>query len=426
MLKKREYARIGETAYTGSTESGLRLTVVPKPEFKRSMAFLAVNYGSVDRDFRLGGRLYSTPLGTAHFLEHRLFEVEGEDNALTTMSKRGADANAFTSADMTAYHFQCTDSFFENLELLLKFVSTPYFTAEGVERERSIITREIKMLEDDPEDVMYYALMRCLYEHSPLRESAAGTAESIGDITAETLFDVHRAFYIPENMYLTVVGPQDPKRVLETAERLTDSAYRELPKREYGQAEGPLPAEVSASTQMDVGAPMFLAGAKGRAGLSGRESVKFELTATLALSSLLGSATPLYRELYDAGHINETFGYDLENAGGYSTLSFGGETQKPEYVCMRVLETAADLAAGGIDPAFFARRKRTAWGSALRALGSFENVCYNIAAGGFSGYDYLDTVDVIDSVTEEDVRAFLAEYLTLDRCAISVVTPANK
>lgn len=421
MLKKQEYAAVGETVYTGETSSGLGVTVVQKPGYRKSMAFLAVNYGSSHREFKLGRRLCRTPAGTAHFVEHRLFEVEGGDNALTTLSERGANANAFTSPDMTAYHFECTDFFYENLALLLNFVSTPYFTQEDVERERAIIAREILSAEDDPEDAVYYGLLRCLFETPALRENVAGSVESIGEITAQTLLDAHRAFYVPGNMALVVAGDRDPARILDMAEELMPGSPAPAPVKLAGPPEGPLPVTVSARRPMDVGAPLFLAGAKAKCDLTGPESVRFELTANLALSSLLGEASPLYRELYDGGTVNETFGYDFENTWGASMLSFGGETQKPEYVCMRVLEEAAKLAAGGIDPDFFQRRKRAALGSALRALDSFETVCYNAAAGRFAGYDYFDTVKVLEEVTAEDARAFLAEYMALERCAISIV-----
>lgn len=59
--------------------------------------------------------------------------------------------NAFTSHTMTAYHFSCTDRFEENLKILLKFVFTPYFTDENVEKERGIINQEIRMVEDTPQ-----------------------------------------------------------------------------------------------------------------------------------------------------------------------------------------------------------------------------------------------------------------------------------
>ncbi|MBR6902734.1 MAG: insulinase family protein, partial [Clostridia bacterium] len=51
----------------------------------------------------------------------------------------GASANAFTSFDRTCYLFSCSDNFDENLDILLNFVQSPYFTKETVEKEQGII-----------------------------------------------------------------------------------------------------------------------------------------------------------------------------------------------------------------------------------------------------------------------------------------------
>ncbi len=420
-MKKLEFPRLGELIWREELESGLRVSVVPKPGFKKAMAFLAVNYGGADRSFELQGQSYHTPAGVAHFLEHKLFEQEDGVNALTALSERGANANAFTAPDMTAYHFECADMFYENLELLLKFVREPYFTDESVERERAIIAHEIRMTEDDPDDAMYYALLRCLYEHSPIRESVAGTTESIEKITADTLYTCHRAFYTPSNMALVVVGDVDHRRVADMAGEAFSDMLVPTAKKLPPKPEGPLPAVTVTEREMDVGAPMFLAGARTEPDLRGLESVRHELTASLALSGLMGSASRLYRELYDGGLINETFGCDFENTAGAAHLTFGGETRDIQKVCLRVFEAAADVAARGFDPAFFERRRKTVLGGAIRALNSFDNICYNIAAGSFAGYEYFDTVDVLGTVTQEDARAFLGTYLTPDRCAVSVV-----
>ena len=66
-------------------------------------------------------------------------------------AKTGASPNAFTSKTMTAYHFSGTEKFMKNLEILLDFVSSPYFTEQNVSKEQGIIGQEIKMYEDDPE-----------------------------------------------------------------------------------------------------------------------------------------------------------------------------------------------------------------------------------------------------------------------------------
>ncbi len=426
MLKKREYPRIGETIYSGQLPCGLTVTVAPRSGYKKSVAFLAVNCGGADRGVYLDGVRRAVPPGTAHFAEHRMFELPDLGDAMTVLSRRGANANAFTGPDMTAYYFECGEGFYDNLELLLRLVSTPCFREEDVDREREIIAREILMTEDDPEDAMYYALLRALYARAPVREPVAGTVESISAITADTLQDFHRAFYVPANMSLVVVGNQDPEKIRDMAEALIPSGPAILPKRDAREREPEKPVEYRVESEGEIGAPMFLAGAKTAADLRGRESVSFELTAELALGCLMGSASPLYRQLYDQGLINETFGYDFENVAGYSHLTFGGETRDASLVCLKVLEEAAALASRGIDPDYFARRKRKMYGSCIRALNSFDSICYNAAAGSFEGYDYFDTLTALDAVTERDVRAFLAEFMTPERTAVSVINKKGR
>lgn len=424
-MRLKEYPAIGEQVWREELPNGLRLTVAPKRGFRKNLFFLAVNYGGADRRFKLGSGWVDTPAGTAHFLEHRMFALEDGD-AMTAFSKRGALANAFTSPDMTAYFVECSDMLRENLELLLRLVSTPCFRAEDVERERGIIAQEIRMTEDDPEDVMYYALSRALYSASPLREPVAGTRESIELITPETLRSAWGAFYTPSNMSLVAVGDLDPRFVRDTALKTLPEAAAPPVERAKELPESPEPVTMRVEHEMDVGAPIFLAGAKTATGLWGREGVKYELTANIALSILLGAASPLYGAMYGDGLINETFGYDFENAAGHSSLSFGGETQNPEIVCLRVMEEAARLASGGIDEGFFARRKKTAYGGAIRALNSFDNICYNVAAADFSGYDYFETAKILDSVTSEDARSFLALNILPERTAISIINTKGR
>lgn len=74
--------------------------------------------------------------------------------------------------------------------------------------------------------------MQALYHTSPARTSVAGSVESIhGKITAQTLYDCHKAFYTPSNMCLVVVGDVDADKVLETARRiLPESSGHIIPR----------------------------------------------------------------------------------------------------------------------------------------------------------------------------------------------------
>ena len=126
-------------------DNGLTVYIMEKSGFKSSYAVFGTKYGSVDTKFGVNGeKPQEVPAGIAHFLEHKLFENEDGDT-FARFAKTGAYANAFTSFDRTCYLFSCRSNFEKNLDILLDFVQTPYFTKETVEKEQGIIGQEIRM-----------------------------------------------------------------------------------------------------------------------------------------------------------------------------------------------------------------------------------------------------------------------------------------
>ena len=71
---------------------GLRVFLVPKPDFKEKFAMVSVNFGS--SSVRYNG--VKLPFGSAHFLEHKLFDDENLD-ILDEFSELEAEVNAFTN-----------------------------------------------------------------------------------------------------------------------------------------------------------------------------------------------------------------------------------------------------------------------------------------------------------------------------------------
>ena len=159
-----EYPKLGEKVYRETLSNGLTVEVVPRPGFSRKLAYFVTDYGSIHRFFELDGKSYEVPAGIAHYLEHKMFDLPGRDVS-AELAELGANVNAFTSYDMTAYYFSCTDNFEAALKLLLEFVATPYFTEESVEKERGIIDQEIGMNVDAPDSVVFENLMEGLYHH---------------------------------------------------------------------------------------------------------------------------------------------------------------------------------------------------------------------------------------------------------------------
>ncbi|MBR7082237.1 MAG: insulinase family protein [Oscillospiraceae bacterium] len=424
-MKSKIYERIGEQLYHERLANGLQIYVVKKPDFRKSMAFFTTRYGGADTRYIIGSELRDTPAGIAHFLEHKTFEMK-EGDALTSFSKNGASANAFTSADMTAYFFECTDHLSENLELLLSFVSKPYFTEESVARERGIIGQEIKMTEDSPDFVIYHNLLNCLYKDNPIKNAVAGTVESIGEITADTLYKCHKVFYHPSNMALCVIGNIEPDAVAEMAERVLTKTVSVSPERDYGASETRSPVSKYIEAEMEVGLPMFLIGVKVPSVKRGDELLKQSVTAELALEYLAGQSSPLYARLYADGDINGEFSTDFEVTAGASMALIGGESRDPELVKAKLKKEIRRILSEGVDDALFGRLKKAAVGDELRGLNSFDNMCYNITRGGFFGYDALRAVEMTLAVTPEDIAEFIRENLKPDNFAMSVVRSPEK
>lgn len=420
-MKSKSYDLIREQVFSEKLENGLTVFVVLKRGYNKSFAFFAADYGGADRRFKLGGQWLDTPMGVAHFLEHKMFDTK-DGNALTNLSANGASPNAFTSSDITAYHFESTEKFEENLEILLSFVSIPYFTPDSVQKEQGIIGQEIKMTEDDPDYAVYYGLMKALFRSNPLRDSVAGTVESISRITADTLYHCHKVFYNPSNMVLVVAGDVDPEKTVAAARRILPKEPGELPRRDYGPAETSVPEALRTEHEMEVSIPIFLLGSKVSPVTDGRGYLEQELTGSLALDILAGHSSPLYLKLYREGLINSGFSAAYEAAAGAAYIMAGGESSDPDAVFEAFKTEAKRLADKGPDPALFDRLKKAMTGRHIRSLNSFDSICHNVARGYFRGYDAFDAPDILKTITPEDVTAFI-RGLPPEQMAISVVKP---
>ena len=414
-MRSKEYTDIGEVVCREQMENGLTIFVDRKMGYNQSTAFFAARYGGADRRFRLDGRWLDTPAGIAHFLEHKMFDMP-EGDALTALSAAGASANAFTGAFITAYYFACTGRFEENLRTLLRFVSTPYFTQASVDKEQGIIGQEIRMTEDNPGYALYYGLLKSLYRENPVRESVAGTVESIAQITPQTLYDCHKVFYSPSNMVLCVAGDQDIRKITDIAREILPVSGGEVPARDYGQDDGPLPVQAQAHKVMEVSRPLFMAGAKAAA-LTGPAAQRQKLVGDLAIQALVGPSSALYARLYREGLIDQNFEFGFEANPGACFALFGGEGPDPA----AVLQAVEDAAKDGLDGALFERLKKAAVGQELRGLESFTDLCYTMAQGYFCGYDPFEACQVLESITADEAADFLRTYLTDGRLALSVV-----
>jgi predicted Zn-dependent peptidase len=424
-MNKQYYAALDEKLYCETLPNGLHIMVCPRPGFTKKLCYFATDFGAVHREFTLDGQKHTTPAGIAHYLEHKMFDTPQGDVS-RAFAARGASVNAFTSYDMTAYYFSCTEHFEECLALLLEFVSTPYFTEETVQRERPIIGQEIAMSLDEPGSRVFENLMPALYAHHPIRTPVLGTQEEIEKITPELLRLCHRAFYNPANMLLCVVGDVDADGVAAIARRvLGDEARPMAEKADFPQEEmrhvRPLVEE-----KMPIAMPLFSMAIKATCPEKGEPAIRREIIGDLAAEALFGESSALYLQLYRQGLIDSSFGGGFDTVDGCAMLSCGGDSDDPQAVRDAILARGAEIARQGIAQEDFLRMKRSAMGRRIRDLDSFDATCFRLCAYRMSEFDYFRFPELYDSIEGWEVQAFLAEVVRPEGCSLSVIYPTKE
>ncbi len=415
------YSALGERMEIRTLENGLRILYLPKDGFSKTFVILATDFGSVEASFPFEGKRYDTPGGVAHFLEHKMFEDE-DGTALQKSARTGASPNAFTSHTMTAYHFSCTDRFEENLEILLKFVFTPYFTEENVAKERGIIGQEIGMMDDTPGWQAMVGLYEGLYREHPVRVSIAGSVESIAEITPETLYTCHRAFYSPKNMALVVCGTADFDEVCRMAAQFSPQDAPEIGERHYGTRRESV-NELLVTRKMQVSQPQFLIGFKDDPVQPGESRLRRSLLGELAVRILCGDTSPLYAQLYEKRLIGRDFDVDYSLIPEGACAMLGGESRNPEAVRATIEKETVRLAHEGVKPDLFDRMKKALYGLHLRVLDVPEAYARQEVTALFAGEHYPDFAALFDTIGPDDVQAMFARWARRDRCTMSVVQP---
>ena len=415
------YPDLGEMIYEVRLPNGLMVRVVPKKGFSKTHCFLAINYGSIDQRFCVEGRWYDTPMGVAHYLEHKMFDMP-HGNAMQQFADYGGSPNAFTSYDMTAYYVECTDHVKENLKTLLDFVSTPYFTAESVEKERGIIAQEIRMYEDSADSCLFEDLYAAMFASHPIRHPIAGTVESIQSITEQTLYDCYGAFYTAPNMILCVVGDVDAQMIVDLANEASFGVSG-LPERDYGASESMQPLTKRTERTMEVSMPGFSLGFKTEPAPLGADSMRQEIVGDLAAEILVGESSSLYKKLYEKNLIDSGFSVGYESLKGIAMLTASGDSVDPDAVAEEILREADRIARDGMDEKLFDRLKRSAIGRRIRNLDSFSGICYRMCADYFEKSECFDFPQRFKEADLEQTAALLRRTVCEDRLTTAVIWP---
>lgn len=420
-LKRVESARTGDFYYKGRHPSGLDIYLYPKENGRSTRAVFGTKYGSIDNCFQRSDEASAEtfPEGIAHYLEHKLFESEDGD-AFARYAETGANANAFTGFESTCYVFSCTDRLYDSLRILLDFVQSPYFTEETVAKEQGIIGQEIKMYEDLPGWRVFFNYLQAMYHSHPVRKDAAGTIESIAEITPEHLYRCYNTFYNLNNMALVLSGKFDVDKVITVCDEMLKPSPLISVKRVFPK-EPDTVVRPFIEQKLSVAMPVFQFGYKEDAKKPRKET---DMAAMSALLSILASdASPMFRKLLDGGLINEaSFSRDYFEGSGYATVMFGGESRDPEAAAELIRSEVARLQKEGITEEDFRWAKRSLYGESISALNHAAGIASWVIDFAFKGMELFTYIDALAGLTLPQVRQKL-ETLRDDRSVLSVIWP---
>jgi zinc protease len=411
-------------AETRSLPNGLTAIVVPMPSDGLVAYWSIVRTGS--RDEVEPGRT-----GFAHFFEHMMFrgtERYPSDVYNRIITTIGADANAYTTDDHTAYHLSMAA---EDLERVMELESDRFknlsYAESAFQTEAGAVYGEYRKTRTDPDFALYEALAAAAFERHPYGHTTMGLERDIKIMP--TLYDYSRDFfrryYRPDNTVLFIAGDVTPAAIWP----LVDKYYGDW-QRGYEAPDIPVEPEQTGERRIEVGydgqtLPLLHVAYKlPRYDAADRVRVAADLFADLAF----GETSEAYRRLV----LDEQVVEDLDAGASYNrdpglldiTARVKDES-KIDYVLSVIDETVAAYRVTAPDGARLGDLQRRLRYGFLMGLQTPDSVAYRVAQfialnGDLRGLDQLYATYA--AITPTDVHAAVERYLHNDRRTVGVLT----
>lgn len=371
-MKKINLNQIGESIFYEKLENGLDVYLYNKENCTNNYVTFTTKFGSIYHEFipMNGEKMIKVPHGVAHFLEHKVFVQEKDPQPEEFFARSGAICNAYTTFKNTTYLFSGPNNLKENVNFLLDYVQSPYFTKENVESEKGIITQEIHMCDDNPTDVMYEYIRKNSFFHNPFKDSIIGTVEDIQKITEKTLFTCYHTFYHPSNMFLVVTGNFNEEELLNSiVENQAKKKFKEHPQikaKEYKE-----PDKVVKEKQIiKINTPIPKVSYNIKISLSSinMDKRKYNLYLFIIFSCLFDDTSIFDEEAKQENIITNSLYFNLLNCDSHLLISLINETNSYQKLLDKIEETLSNIEISEED---LERKKKVLISNELF---SFENI----------------------------------------------------
>lgn len=344
-MKEIELSKLDMTLYYDKLKNGLEVYLLPYDNKKNYYMSYATRYGSETTTFIPAGEEeeVSVPLGIAHFLEHKMFEQEDGVDPFTYFSESGTGANAMTFFDYTQYICYGTKKFEDNLEYLIKYVNSPYYTDQNVEKEKGIIAEELKMYADIPDYQLDNYLRQNVYHKHPRRIDIGGSVEEIYKITKEDLYTCYNSFYSPNNMFILIVGGFDKDKAYEIIKKSLEDIDNRGKAKTSKISE---PKEVRCEykeVSSNISVPKIAVGLKICDRTLGKYNI-FDLDLYIQMiSTILFGSSSSFRERVRNKKLINNFYTEVETIDGFHTLYIMSSSEEPDELIKEIKDELGNV-----------------------------------------------------------------------------------
>ena len=206
-------------------DCGVRVVMETIPHVQSAAIGIWVKTGAVNETLKYAG--------VSHYIEHMMFKGTENRNAreiAADIDKIGGQMNAFTSKESTCYYVKVLkDNFEKGAEVLLDMLSNSLFDKIEMDKERQVICEEIKMIEDQPDDLAHDEISEMVFKGHPYGNSIIGTEESLNRINRDVMVAYKEKQYTRDSIVVSVAGNIDEDAVCAYLE---DKFERLKPKKD--------------------------------------------------------------------------------------------------------------------------------------------------------------------------------------------------
>lgn len=394
--------------YYEKLDNGMDIYIYYIPEHYKTVANLTVKFGSINEYFEDKKGEILLPMGTAHFLEHQMFENENE-NVFSLFSNKGSKINAFTNIKYTSYSISTATNISENIHNLIQMVHNLDISEKHIIKEKKIISQELNLYKDNIDWLSRYSILQLLFNDHPICNHIGGTIDSIQKIDMSTLKRSHQYFYTPSNMKLFIASPMEPSNLLDivknsqiTNENLKVNSNISHPSNSKLE---------NKNIKLPIKTSKVYIGYRVSNYKIFKSFLKNEIILDIAFEVLFNSNCKNFQKFKLNNSISSSIQWDinLEEEFGYIIINF--ESDRPYKAKNDLVKLIESIFKNGINSEIFNYVKSIKITDILSKFNSIEYISNKFSQYAFKNENILTSIQIINNLEEHDIISVVKDLL---------------